>query len=168
MAILAALAMLWFGFRIYQGRRWDRAVTALQAAPGILVTNGGRQGGSYFIDGFRDPLAESPQNVLARRGIDVQDVALRFRPFLSLDPNLTLERARISLQPPEGVSMGLDQDILSIRGTAPHDWILQTKNAAAQLRMLGIREIRTTDLRDRDLEALRTRIEGHEQRKGTH
>ena len=160
MASLAALAMLWFGFRIYQGRRWDRALTALQTVPGILVTKGGRQGGSYFIDGFRDPLAESPKDVLVRRGIDVQNVALRFRPFLSLDPNLTLERARISLQPPEGASLALDQDVLSIRGTAPHEWILRTKNAAAQLRMWGIREVRTADLRDRDLEALRTRIEG--------
>jgi OOP family OmpA-OmpF porin len=85
---------------------------------------------------------------------------MRLHPFLSLDPELVLKRARIYLGPPDSVSIAVDQGVLTIRGTASHEWILQTRNATAQLGMAGIREVGMGDLQDSDLELLRAAIEG--------
>ena len=159
LATLAMGATAWVGLRLHQARQWDRVAAALQGVPGILITHGSRQAGHYVMEGFRDPLAESPQNILASQGIDVRNVSMRLRPFLSLDPGLVLERARIYLQPPDSVSISLDQDVLIIRGSASHEWIMQARKSTRQLGMAGIRELRTEDLRDNDLESLQGFIE---------
>jgi OOP family OmpA-OmpF porin len=159
-ACVAAMAILWAGVRIRQARQWNRALAALHDMPGIMITQGSREGGTYVVEGLRDPLAESPQGVLARHGVDPRRVSMRFRPFLSLDSDLVLKRVRFYLQPPDSVSIAPEQGVLTIRGTAPHEWILQTRSTAAQFGVAGIREIRTGDLRDSDLDRLRTAIEG--------
>jgi len=157
---VAALALVWGGIRIYQARQWNLALAALRNVPGIMITQGRRGVGTYFMEGLLDPLAESPQRVLADHRIDTRIVSMRFQPFLSLDPELVLKRVRIALQPPSSASLALDRSVLTIRGTASHEWILRTRNAVPQLSMAGIREIRTSDLQDSDLESLRRAIEG--------
>jgi len=158
-ACLAAIPIFWMGLGIYHARQWNRALAALQQVPGIVITQGSRQGGAYMVEGLRDPLAESPQRVLAGHRIDLAGVSTRFRPFLSLDPELVLRRVRILLQPPDGVSIAPERGGVAIRGSASHEWILQARHTAAELGMAGIGEIRTGGLQDRDLETLRTAIE---------
>jgi len=158
-ACLAAIPIFWMGLGIYHARQWNRALAALQKMPGIVITQGSRHGGVYTVEGLRDPLAESPQGVLAGHRIGLAGVSMRFRPFLSLDPELVLRRARILLQPPDGVSIAPERGGVAIRGSAPHEWILQARHSAAELGMAGIGEVRTDGLQDRDLETLRAVIE---------
>jgi outer membrane protein OmpA-like peptidoglycan-associated protein len=155
-AAAVTAALFGVGLGIHRSRRWNQAVAALNDVPGIIVAPSLRN----VVEGFRDPLADPVGRVLADHSIDPQKVSMRLRPFLSLDPTLVLKRARIYLQPPDGVMMGLDQNVLAISGSAPHLWILQARNAAGPLSMAGIREIRTGELQDTQLESLRTLIEG--------
>lgn len=156
---VAAALIFWAGLRIQQTRRWERAVAALGEAPGIAITQARQAGGVYVVEGLRDPLAASPEQVLASNGLDPSKVSTRFRPFLSLDPKLLMGRARTALQAPGSVFLSLDRDVLKLDGTASHSWILQARNAGRQLSLAGIRDVRTDGLTDSDLEALRVEIE---------
>ncbi len=157
-AIVAALG-LWIGLRMAETRRWERAVGALRSAKGIAVTEWGRRGGRYFVEGVRDPLASRPEAVLESSGMDVREVAVRFEPYLSLDPELVLRRARAILEPPRTVSTFVAGEILRATGSAPHRWIVEARSASPKLAVLGIRVLDTDSVADEDMEALGREIE---------
>jgi OOP family OmpA-OmpF porin len=159
LAGVAAVLVFWAGLRLQQVRRWERGLAALGKAPGILITQARCRGGDCAVEGLRDPLADSPADLLARNGIDPRKISLRFRPFLSLDPELVVKRARAAIQAPGSVSVSLEKDVLKLEGTAPHAWLLQVRNAAGQLGLAGIRAVRTDGLEDSDLASLRADIE---------
>ena len=154
-AVIAGLIVAgWIGFWMRQAWRWNRALAELQNMHGIVITSADSSYGRYFLEGLRDPLAASPENLLSRHGIDVRKVGTRFRPFISLDPPLVMQRAHAAIEAPAGVSISLDGGVLKLHGTASHAWILHAKSAGKGLAMAGIREVRTGDLVDSDLEAL--------------
>ena len=159
-AVAALLVAGWIGFWVHQARRWNRALADLQNRAGIVITLYGSSDGRYFLEGLRDPLAVSPENLLSDHGFDVREVSTRFRPFISLDPPLVAKRARAAIEAPAGVSVSLDGDVLKLAGTAPHGWILQARNAGKGLALAGIREVRIDELIDRDLEVLRAEVQG--------
>jgi OOP family OmpA-OmpF porin len=156
---LAAAAFLWTGLRFQESRQWNRALEALSHVPGIKVTQVYRRGGSYVLEGLRDPLAGSPEGVLADNGIDLRKASLQFEPFFSLDPEMVVKRVRATLKAPQRVAILLDHHVLKIEGAAPHAWILEARNDGRQLALAGVYEVRTDGLRDIDLDALRTDIE---------
>jgi hypothetical protein len=63
------------------------------------------------------------------------------------------------LQAPDSVWFAIDRNILKIGGAAPHSWIVHARNVAPDLMMAGISQMNTDQLRDRDLESLRSAIE---------
>ena len=44
-----------------------------------------REGGRYRIQGFRDPLAANPEELLSRAGIDPKSADLDLKPFYSME-----------------------------------------------------------------------------------
>jgi OOP family OmpA-OmpF porin len=159
LCIVAAAALLWAGLRLRESGKWNRALAELKEAPGIAVTQQSQRAGTYVVEGLRDPLAEPPQNILARHGIDATRVSMRLRPFVSLDPAIEVRRALLTLHPPGSVSLGVDQDVLVVHGRATHEWILLARRVGSELRIPGIREVRTSDVQDTDLDSLRALIE---------
>jgi outer membrane protein OmpA-like peptidoglycan-associated protein len=159
-AIVAAALLLWGGLHMLHSRQWNRALAALQATPGIAVTQATREHGKHIVKGLRDPFAASVGSVLAQNGISESDVSARFQPFLSLDPKLLIRRVSAAIDAPEGMSVWMDKGILRLEGAAPHEWIVRAREAAPKLALAGIREISTDHLQDRELEALRSEIEG--------
>jgi OOP family OmpA-OmpF porin len=157
-ALLIAVAV-WAGLRLVRAWHWDRALAALGNTPGIAITRSGRSNGRYFLEGLRDPLAASAESRLSNEGIDPRQVSIRFRPFLSLDPELVVKRAKTALAAPDSVSVTVDGDILRLRGAAPHVWVLRARSADHEMALAGVRQIQMTDLIDTDLEALRSVIE---------
>jgi OOP family OmpA-OmpF porin len=160
LAILVAVLVSWGGLHIRQTARWNKALVMLRAAPGITVTQSNRAHGTHVLEGLRDPLAVSPESVLAANGIDLSTVSIHFQPFISLDPKLLIKRARATIQAPDSVGIYLNQDVLTLEGTASHSWILSARNAGEKLAIVGIHEVRIDRLGDKELESLRTEIEG--------
>lgn len=154
-AVVVAALATWLGFRVVEDRRWDRAVSVLRNTPGIVITQSER----YHLEGLRDPIATRPETLLENDGIDLRKVSLHFRPYLSLDPEIALQRARTALDAPDTVALSLDQGVLRASGAAPHSWLLQAGGAAARLTLLGIRGIDLDGVTDRDMETLRAAIE---------
>lgn len=117
-----------------RGARADvvaRIERALESEPGLVVTSARRVDGRYRVDGFRDPLAAEPQEVLARHGLPAAE--LRLQPLLSFDPQLISRRATQALRPPEGVVLQARAAVLSASGTAPRRWIERARLLAPVL-----------------------------------
>jgi OOP family OmpA-OmpF porin len=117
------------GFAIRSHRRWTRAVSALESQPGIVLTRAER-GGRWRFTGLRDPLARDPSAILAGVSVDSSSVEQRWEPYLSLQPEMVLARARRNLAPPASVALALIGDTLRLRGSAPLPWVIAAGRAA--------------------------------------
>ncbi len=105
-------------------QRWQATYTeALEAEPGIVVDREKSEPGR--IVGLRDPLAPSPEVVLAKRGLAPAHVELV--PFVSLDPRMTQRRAEHVLLPPSGVGVTVEGARLRLAGVAPKSWIEEAR-----------------------------------------
>lgn len=159
-AAIVGLALLaWSGLKIRDARRWNRTLSALQATPGITITESRREHGKHVFEGLRDPFAATAESVLAKNGIPLRDVSLRLQPMISLDPTPLIRRVRAAIDAPDSVSASLNGDVLTLGGTASHEWIVSALRSAPKLALAGIHEIRMDGIEDRDLEALRSEIE---------
>ena len=91
--VVAALGALY----VRSTMRWNRAVEALRAEPGIVVVDASRGWGSWDISGLRDPVARDPGAVIQSAGIDPPALSGKWEGYLSLDQEMVEARARQSL-----------------------------------------------------------------------
>lgn len=122
-AALLLVALLG-GLSIRSHLRWTRAVSALESQPGIVLTRAERGGDRWRFAGLRDPLARNPSAILAGVAVDSSSVEQRWEPYLSLQPEMVLARARRNLAPPGSVALALAGDTLRVRGSAPLPWVI--------------------------------------------
>jgi OOP family OmpA-OmpF porin len=144
-AVLAAIG-LGVGSHLSAERRLGRYVSALAAEPGIAVTSAHRSGSRYTVAGFADPLAVPPATVVERQGLPPAD--LRFRPFQSLDDEITARRVVAALRPPPSASVAVEQGTMRLAGTAPRGWIDRARligPAVAGVAAIDDRALRTTE-----------------------
>jgi OOP family OmpA-OmpF porin len=92
-ALLAVAGIAALAYWRADHRRWTRAIAALDAAPGLVVTGSDRSGGSVEITGLRDPLAEDPGAILERAGVDPERAHLALEPYQSLESEIVARRA---------------------------------------------------------------------------
>ena len=130
--------------------RWRSYVEQLAITPGIVVVDNGRRDGRWFISGLRDPLARDPQTLLDSLGIARSGVEAHWRPYLALDPEFALIRARRALAPPASVTLSATDSGIKASGLASHDWTLQAKRVST---LLGL-SLDTRVLRDADVDAV--------------
>ncbi len=134
LALAALLAMAWWGFSAYQERqRWQTYLTRVAAEPGLVVTASETEGSRYRLSGLRDPLAADPAVLLQETGIDAGRVEAKWQPYYALDAAFILKRAGFVLAPPSTARLSLDGKGLAVEGTAPADWIRQSRILARTL-----------------------------------
>ena len=133
-ALAALLLLLVLGGLAFNGRmRWNRAVAQLRSQPGIVLTHATREGGQWQFSGLRDPLSPDPSALLAGVGVDVTEVQQRWEPYLSLQPELILARARRMLSPPANVALALEGDVLRASGAASLEWLASARRLSASI-----------------------------------
>jgi OOP family OmpA-OmpF porin len=94
-AIPLALALIVLGgLWIRSTLRWNRAVAALRAEPGIVVVDAERGFREWDISGLRDPSARKPETVLAGVGIVPSALKGKWEEYLSLNPLMVAARAQ--------------------------------------------------------------------------
>jgi len=126
-AILIALGT-WAFFSIRDKQRWATYLEKLYTEPGIVVTKEEERYGKFFVLGLRDPLAKDPKAMLKDANIPPEAVISHWKPFVSLDSGFVSDRAKKLLKPPATVSLKVkENDILYATGTAPRQWILETR-----------------------------------------
>ncbi|MDX1547828.1 MAG: OmpA family protein, partial [Rhodothermales bacterium] len=127
--VLVPLAA-WGFLRVRDGLRWDRYLAAVDAEPGLVVTQHGRDGGRWQVRGLRDPLARDPAALLAATALDPAAVEAVWEPYQALDSALVLRRAALLLQPPPTAALAFEAGRLTASGTAPAAWIEQARQRA--------------------------------------
>lgn len=149
---------LWFGLGLILGVpglglwswleaqwRWDRYVAQLQNLPGIVVTRAEKRWGRYVINGLRDPLALDPQQLLENVKIPAHKVVSLWEPYQALYPGFVLQRVKRVLQPPDTVTLALQQGTLVATGSAPQAWIARARDLTRGFP--GVQSWREDDLR---------------------
>jgi len=150
--ILLIGVWLFYGFQ--ERKRWTSYLQLLRNEPGIVLTETEERSGKYHIYGLRDPLAPDPAVILAEQSkLEASDVIFHLEPYHALDANLVLLRAKDILDPPETVSLRLENGILFGEGTAPRQWIMEARTLARTIP--GIERFRDENLIDQDLEETR-------------
>jgi outer membrane protein OmpA-like peptidoglycan-associated protein len=153
MSLLAMGLGIWGFLTIREQQRWDSYVEQLNLQPGIIVTKAQKRNGKYFVEGMRDPLAIRPNTLLKKFNIPPEAIKSNWEPYLSLEPELTIERAEKLLQSPKTVTFKIDQNgILYASGYAPRQWILETRKLWRFVP--GINQFQEANLADLDISQL--------------
>jgi outer membrane protein OmpA-like peptidoglycan-associated protein len=130
-AFLGAIAIAcgtWGFFTIREQLRWQAYVQKLNSQPGIVVINSQKRYEKYFISGMRDPLAIDPNTLIQQTNLNPKIVISQWQPYLSLEPQFTAKRVEILLNPPQTVSLQVNNSgILIATGYAPRKWISEAR-----------------------------------------
>jgi OOP family OmpA-OmpF porin len=163
LGILAILLLVLLVPRLVSAHRWGRYIDRLRDEPGIVVTDQGRQGGRFVVRGLRDPLARDPAALLANTGLEPDDIAERWEPYVALLPQFVLSRATRILAPPPTVSLRLAADTLVASGAGQDRWFRRAAQLAPALP--GIGGYREERVLPRDIPQFAPVIQGLETRR---
>jgi len=119
------LLMVWTFFSVRDRWRWDDYVDALQAEPGIVVVEEGREGGGWYVKGLRDPLSTDPDTLFARSLLHNHRFQGAWEPYQALAPEILVRRATRLLQAPATVVFRVEGEALIATGTASAVWVDQ-------------------------------------------
>ena len=151
----------WAFVSIQEKQRWAVYLEKLNAQPGIVVTNVEKRHGEYFISGLRDPLAANPTLLMKEANVNSEKVISRWEPYLSFYSGFIAVRAKQLLQPPQTVSLKVDENgILYATGSAPHEWINEAQKLVRGIP--GITQFQAQNLIEtelKELEASKEKIE---------
>ena len=92
LALVFGAILIWGVASAGARAHWNSYVRRVTSTPGLVVIETGRRDGRWFISGLRDPLAIDPQLLLDSSGVQRGAVEARWRPYLSLDPEIVLRR----------------------------------------------------------------------------
>ena len=170
--LLALLAgLLTWGMSVYQNHkrleqeaaRWQQTVAALADEPGIVVLDAELSGDKGLIRGLHDPLARSPDEVVAETDW-TQPLSFDFKPYISNEEQFTYLRLQQALQPPEGVQLSLQNGVLAVTGSADPEWKRRLDTLWAALPgvvSLDDRSLSVVDQEQRDMQRLISLVGRH-------
>lgn len=142
-------------FAVRENNRWNNYLKSLSEQPGILVTETGKRNGKYYVRGMRDPLAVEPNSLIEEANLNPKKVISQWKPFISLERQLTLKRAAKVLQKPKTVTLKIDENrVLSATGSATREWILSARENKSSLSILGITEYQDQNVKNLDIDQL--------------
>ncbi len=155
LALIAAIAF--FGYRSWLAERQvENLSAALQATPGIHLTEISRDDGMIQIRGLRDPFARTIAEVASQVDIPIDSVTAVMRPFQSLEPALIEARAREMFGTVDTIEFRLVDGVLIVNGSADSDWLDNFQMRYAQL--AGVRAIDTRGVVNSAEDRLRRRV----------
>src|SRR5580698_1534344 len=159
-AIAVLLLLGWAGYSTYLLIEWSRFLSELRKQPGIVVVSYTKDGRTFHIQGFRDPLSDDPKKLISQASLDPDSADLQLAPYYSLDDAIVARRATALLHPPAGVTLSAKNGELIPEGSAPQNWIAQLEEKAPWI--AGVSRVDESHLQNsslRQLNALRGTLE---------
>lgn len=149
---------VWAFFVIRDRWRWADYLEALNAEPGIVVTDTGTKEGRFYVEGLRDPMAADPASLLPAAELTPDQVTGMWEPYQAFYPTFIAARAARLLELPPSAALRVEEDILYLSGAAPKAWL---ETAYRQIRFLpAITEmIEEEDFSTLEMQALLTQKE---------
>lgn len=126
---VAALVLVVLSYRSLT--RWNQATSLLAAEPGIVLLDADRGWRRSMLSGLRDPLSAEPAALLAGTGINWARVDERWQPYLSLEPEIVVRRARQVTAAPDTVTLTIEEGVLRASGTAEPTWLARAATPIA-------------------------------------
>lgn len=120
--LIGGLGYLAYSF-IERNIRINNLETALKKEAGIVITDDGRKNGKTIFEGLFDPLATNPFTIAEKFNFSSDEIDFKLKPYISLESNLILKRAKFILQPPESVNLTYKNAVIFASGQAHEDWI---------------------------------------------
>ena len=127
----------------------ERGIAALNSEPGIVVYDIHRaESRPWTIFYMRDELARPIEQVLREQGVEPASFDTRGTPYMSYAAPIVTRRIENAIHLPKTVRMEFDAEsgILHLTGTAPMDWILQSRQKL--LSVPGIKQLDMGRLED--------------------
>jgi OOP family OmpA-OmpF porin len=127
----------------------ERGIAALNSEPGIMVYSVQKaESPPWTIFCMRDELARPIDQVLREQGLEPESFRIRGSPYVSYAAPIVARRVENAIQPPESVRVEFDagDGTLRLSGTAPMDWILQSRRML--LSLPGIKYLDMKELED--------------------
>lgn len=152
-AIAAVLLLGWIGYSTYLLIEWSRFLSAVRQQPGIVVVSYSKDGRTFHIQGFRDPLSEDPKKLISQAGLDPGRADLQLAPYYSLDDVIVARRAAALLHPPASVTFNAKDGELIPVGTASQNWIAQLEEKAPWI--AGVSKLDESRLQNSNLQELK-------------
>ena len=174
LAILALVTLVgaaaWWGYQYYQQQALvQQALTALRAEPGLVVVDFQNTQDGYQFEILKDPQARDPLSVIQPvQSLAAKAPALKVttKPYLAMDSEFVLGRAKQVLQPPAEVQLELAANTLKVKGQSDLPWqqkLQQSWPLIAGIDALDLSEFTVEDTSaaqlDQQLRALITKIE---------
>ncbi|MFZ0523072.1 MAG: OmpA family protein [Candidatus Acidiferrales bacterium] len=122
-SVVATILLVWGVYSTYLLVEWSSFLHQLRHQPGIVVVSYSKDGRTFHIQGFRDPLSEDPRKLVAQAGLDPDYADLQLAPYYSLDDTIVAKRATALLHPPADVKLTAKDGALDAAGAAPQQWI---------------------------------------------
>ncbi len=145
--VLFAALLVWAGFAVRDQLAWNALEERFAQEPGYVLLDSDESRRTF--KGLRDPLARSPQEVLAGAKKHFSGIRFEFAPYQALSTEFVLKRVREALRPPETVHLALSDDgRLHATGSATLHWIHKAKEFAPLLP--GINRVRLDIAEDTD------------------
>jgi len=116
---IAALLILagWKTWQETQKRQFEsRVIDLFRSQPGYVVLSSHRQDGEMLIDGLRDPATPAPNAILSAQGLSQTGLQFRFKPFMSLEPELVLQGLHSALGLEDATGLELKDHTLLVNG----------------------------------------------------
>lgn len=158
--IVGGFCLILFVFGFFYVRhylRWQDYLERLRNEPGIMVTNDERGWFKDSITGLRDPLAKDPVRLLPDSKLSESKVISTWQPFISLDSQIVIARAKSLLNAPSTVDFTFADGVLTGKGQASSQWIEQAQRFA-QL-VPGVTKLDLSALGLAEIERLKNKIE---------
>ena len=152
--IAAALLIGWLGDSTYLLWEWSRFLHGLQKQPGIVVVSYAKEGRTFHIQGFRDPLASDPRTLVSEAGLDPDKADFQLAPYYSLDDAVVTKRAEELLHPPPSVKLTANHGELIAEGSASQQWITKLEERAPWI--AGVTKVDDSHLLNSNLQQLYT------------
>lgn len=153
-AVVLALLLGWLGYVSYLTWEWSRFLGALQKQPGLVVVSYARDGRTFHIQGFRDPLSADPKSLVSQAGLDPEKADLQLAPYYSLDDAIVARRAEELLHPPPTVKLVANHGELRAEGSASQQWITKLEERAPWI--AGVNKVDDSHLLNSNLQQLYT------------
>jgi OOP family OmpA-OmpF porin len=149
LALLVAGSAWWLIERHESAAQWRAILTQIENEPGFMVVEAGSDG-AHVVRGLRDPLARDPRSVIGAARTRAFDIVWDLKPYLSMEPQLVLARARSQLKPPDGVTLHLEGSTLRAFGIAPEAWLREARRRAPLVAGITTFDDGAVEVRDRE------------------
>jgi len=143
---------VWIFFTWRDHQQWTRYLDKLRKQPGIVITSAEKHRGTYVINGLRDALAPDPRKLIEKADFSHLKLIMNWKPYYAMNPAFILDRSKQVLQPPESIDLTYENGALKAKGSAPHQWIAETRILARAIP--GVFKFWSDQVIDADLKQL--------------